>query len=145
MRELWDADDIASGQQVRAQARPLPVDRRVLVWLDETDRLIWELAEQHASVRLIARAVKLNSGTVSRRITAMRRRFALPIVGLMLETAIPVPDEARKIALLHHAGGLSCAAIARKLNVSESSVREHVRYAAGISSIIQRRRAIQCA
>jgi len=143
MRELWDADDISDGEQVRTRPKRLPVDRRVLAWLGDKDRLIWELSEQNASVRLIARAVGLNSGTVCRRIAAMRRRFAAPIVHVMIEQIIPVPDVARKIALLHHAGGLSCAAVARKLNVSEASVREHVRYAAGISSIIERRRAIQ--
>lgn len=131
MLALFDSSEIGDGEQVRSIRRQ-PLDRAAAEWLSDTDRAIYELADQGVALRVIARAVSLNHGTVSRRLAHVRRRLRSPVVRALLSGRCPVPEASRKITLLHLLAGRSVRQIARTLNTSEATVREHVRYTCGI-------------
>lgn len=141
MLVLFDSSEIIDGEQLTTRRRR-PLGRAAAEWLSETDRVIYELADQAIPVRVIARAVSLNYGTVSRRISQVRKRVASPVVQGLLLGDCPVPERSRKIALLHLLSGRSIPRVARTLNMTESVVREHVRYASGIVQGLLRRDAV---
>ncbi len=141
MLGLFDSTEVADGEQVRSLRRR-SLGRAALDWLCDSDRTIFELAEQGIGLRVIGRAVSLNQGTVCRRLARVRRRLASPLVQTLLVPDSPVPETCRKIALLNRLSGRSIPDIARTLGLTESAVREHVRFACGIVQGMLRRNSV---
>jgi hypothetical protein len=121
---------LESGQLI---TRPNPLGhehlRRCIDLLDKDDRLLIELANgAGASHRKIAELMKLQAGTVSRRLRRVWGRVGDPIVTRLLDDRCPLGPDYRQIGVEHFLIGRSAARIAADRDMTPAAVREVIGY-----------------
>lgn len=137
MQQVFDIDWV---KYIRRDAPVSLRKSRAWTYLRESDRTILEMIEKGLSHRLIAQAVGLNAGTVSRRISLVKTRLQSPMAKLALDPTSPLPTTHRESALLHAVTGMSLREVARTRRVPLSAVTDHIRYAQGVARGMAARR-----
>ena len=96
--------------------------------LDEDDRILVELSgDLRASHRQIAQLMKLDVGTVSRRLRRIGGRIHSPLVARLLDSSTcPLGPNYRQIGVQHFLTGKTFARIAAENGTSIAFVREAI-------------------
>jgi hypothetical protein len=115
------------------------VDRRGWKWLVDEDRTILELTQAGATRRMIASALGMNAGNVTRRVQAIRTRLNSLAARQLLEPTCPLPDQIRDVAADHLIGGKTVRAISRARRIPLYVVNRHIDYARGVLRALTRR------
>lgn len=138
IRQLAEPNEVDVENRARV-SQIATYNRQAWKWLADSDQAMVELASRGTSHRLIAAAVGLSPGTVSRRLSTIHDRLRSPETRCLLDPACPLPDVTRKIALLSRVTGLATRQIGKTLGLSHMSVREHIRYASGVLRMLTSR------
>lgn len=131
MYQLLESHDKGS-ERARAPSRLDAIQQRAWKWLGATDRAVLELSLHGTPQRVIAGAVGLSPGSVSRRLAGIQSRLRDPLTRLLLDPACPVNEDARQVVLLHQLTGLSTRRIAYVMGIPHTLVQSHLSYARGL-------------
>lgn len=138
MRQLIEPQNVASDRREES-TRVWVADRRAWRWLSEQDRTLLQLVQSGASRRLIASAIGMSAGNVSRRVRGIRARLMSHAAQQLLEPTCPVPDEVREVAGDHLIGGKPIREIARDRQLPLYLITRHIDYARGMIRAMTRR------
>jgi hypothetical protein len=138
MRQLLEPENVASEARERT-VDVWVIDRRAWRWLTEEDRAMVELAQRGGTRRMIAAAVGMSAGNVSRRIQNVRTRLMSSNARFLLEPTCPLPDQVREVAGDYLIGGKAAREISRTRRIPLYLVHRHINYASGLLRAMSRR------
>jgi hypothetical protein len=100
--------------------------------LDPRDReLLALVAVAGVTHRVAAQVMRMSAGTVSRRLSRLRRRSTHPVVRALVIDAPSLDPFTRELAAAHFARGNSIASLARRHQLPESHVRARLDFVRG--------------
>lgn len=100
--------------------------------LDPRDReLLTLVTVAGVTHRVAAKVMHMSAGTVSRRLSRLRRRSTHPVVRALLVDAHELDPFTRELAAAHFARGNSIASLARRHGLPEAHVRARLDFVRG--------------